>query len=420
MSTSVKYMHSGMQNAPQLTNDWGVLVDMLDACLVNGFNTQTITGLSRTGTTATASFGSAHGYVQHQVIQISGVVETGWNGQYRVLATTANTLTFTVVDTIAATATGSMTAKTAPLGFEKPFSGTQKAVYRSPNPLSSRLFLRVDNSLDPVWTSTYAKYGKVTVSDGMSDVDTFTGSQMPYDSANPTKNHVGTGSGSNAINGWAKWYYARSLNSTDAAAIGTGSRSWVLIGDDRGFYFLPAWSASSPNLRATYCFNDIQSHKGGDSYKTVFYSTLIYGTAITNNMSPSSNSAPFASNKTDGLMLKPYSQSGSPVAVGLRTLALNDSTQISGNVSNNIDSPNPADNAYVFHPAYVRESTGGGVLRGEVQGAYWVLQSQPVADMTVLTDVIDSSRAYLMVANANSIIEGRVLFDITGPWRDDE
>ncbi len=419
MSTSVKYMHSGMQNAPQLTNDWGVLVDMLDACLVNGFNTQTVTSLSRTGTTATATFGSGHGYVQHQVIQIAGVVETGWNGQYRVLSVTTNTLTFAVVDTIAATATGSMTAKTAPLGFEKPFSGTQKAVYRSPNPLSSRLFLRVDNSLDPVWTSTYAKYGKVTVSDGMSDMDTFTGSQMPYDPANPTKNHVGTGSGSSAINGWAKWYYAHVSSGADSSSADTGSRSWVLIGDDRGFYFLPAWTSAAPRLRASYCFNDIKSYKGGDAYKTAFFSTLNYAVAST-SYRPDSYSGMFQSSVSGGLLLKPHSQIGSPVSIGLRTLSLNNSLQISGYVSN-IDVPNPADNAYIFHPAYVRESTAGGVLRGEMQGVYWVLQSQPVADMTVLTDVIDSSRVYLMVANAYSTAqEGRILFDITGPWRDDE
>ena len=419
MSTSVKYMHSGMQNAPQLTNDWGVLVDMLDACLVNGFNTQAITSLSRTGTTATATFGSGHGYVQHQVIQIAGVVETGWNGQYRILSATTNTLTFAVVDTIASTATGSMTAKTAPLGFEKPFSGTQKAVYRSPNPLSSRLFLRVDNSLDPVWTSTYAKYGKVTASDGMSDVDTFTGSQMPYDAANPTKNHVGTGSGSSAINGWAKWYYARPAFGADTATPDAGSRSWVLVGDDRGFYFLPAWAAASPRMRASYAFNDIKSYKGGDAYKAAFFTTLSYAVAST-NYTPDSNSGMMQSASNGGLLLKPHNQSGSPVAIGLRTLSLNNAAQISGNTTNNVDSPNPADNAYVFHPAYVRESTAGGVLRGEMQGLCWVLQYQPVADMTVLTDVIDSGRAYLMVANAYYTQEGRILFDITGPWRDDE
>ena len=34
---SVKYFSSGMTGAPQIANNWGDLVTMLDACLINGF-----------------------------------------------------------------------------------------------------------------------------------------------------------------------------------------------------------------------------------------------------------------------------------------------------------------------------------------------------------------------------------------------
>ena len=34
---TVKYFNSGMTGAPQISNNWGDLVTMLDACLINGF-----------------------------------------------------------------------------------------------------------------------------------------------------------------------------------------------------------------------------------------------------------------------------------------------------------------------------------------------------------------------------------------------
>ena len=54
---TVKYFNSGMTGAPQISNNWGDLVTMLDACLVNGFalkaiDTLTCVALKATGTGA--------------------------------------------------------------------------------------------------------------------------------------------------------------------------------------------------------------------------------------------------------------------------------------------------------------------------------------------------------------------------------
>ena len=43
---TVKYFNSGMTGAPQIANNWGDLVTMLDACLVNGFALKAIDTLS--------------------------------------------------------------------------------------------------------------------------------------------------------------------------------------------------------------------------------------------------------------------------------------------------------------------------------------------------------------------------------------
>lgn len=48
---TVKYFNSGMTGAPQISNNWGDLVTMLDACLVNGFALKAIDTLKSSKTT---------------------------------------------------------------------------------------------------------------------------------------------------------------------------------------------------------------------------------------------------------------------------------------------------------------------------------------------------------------------------------
>ena len=52
---TVKYFNSGMTGAPQIANNWGDLVTMLDACLVNGFALKAIDTLTCLDGIATAS-----------------------------------------------------------------------------------------------------------------------------------------------------------------------------------------------------------------------------------------------------------------------------------------------------------------------------------------------------------------------------
>ena len=58
----------------------------------------------------------------------------------------------------------------APLGWEKTFSGTNKAVYRSLDPTTNQFILRVDD--------TNAQYAAVTMYETMSNVDTGTGASV--------------------------------------------------------------------------------------------------------------------------------------------------------------------------------------------------------------------------------------------------
>ncbi len=97
---TVKYFSSGMTGAPQIANNWGDLVTMLDACLINGFALKAIDTLTFADGIATATISSGHAYQPFQVIEIAGAEQTEYNGQFRVLTATMNCVYIYNVDVI--------------------------------------------------------------------------------------------------------------------------------------------------------------------------------------------------------------------------------------------------------------------------------------------------------------------------------
>ena len=273
-STDIKFYVHTNNNAPQLTNNFGCMINVLDACLINGINIGAVSSLTVSGTTATALFSSAHNLMQYQVIKITGAAQAEYNGEHRILTVpTASTLTFELATTPSVTtATGAISASLPPLGWEKPFSSAHssgvggKAAYRSANSLlSSRPFLRVVDELDPVWNLSYAKYAKVGIVEDMTDIDTIMGMQSPFDSTNPDKNWLGSGSGASAINGWAIWAYALASNentsSNSFATPPSGAREWFILGSSDYIYVLPRFHTDidTKNRLCPYFFGDIGS-----------------------------------------------------------------------------------------------------------------------------------------------------------------
>jgi hypothetical protein len=178
---TVKYFNSGMTGAPQISNNWGDLVTMLDACLVNGFALKAIDTLTCTDGVATATISAGHAYQREQVVQIAGADQPEYNGQFRVLDHDHHVhLRGDGTPASPATTSTSLTAKVAPLGWEKPFAGTNKAAYRSKNPQSPQNILLIDNSLKtPNYTTTWAKWANVGIVEDLSDIDTIVGAQAP-------------------------------------------------------------------------------------------------------------------------------------------------------------------------------------------------------------------------------------------------
>lgn len=206
----VKHLHSGLTGAPALTNTAGSMITVLDACLLNGFNSLSVSSITRSGSTATVTFATAHGYAVNQVVNISGANETEYNGDFFVVSATTNDLTITVSGAPASPATGTITCKTPPLpGWTKAFSGTNKAAYRSTDANGTQLYLRVDD--------TGTDVANVRGYETMTDVDTGTG-------LFPTTVQKTTYT-------WPK-------------KAASQAQEWEVIGDSRLFYYLSRGNCS--------------------------------------------------------------------------------------------------------------------------------------------------------------------------------
>jgi hypothetical protein len=421
MTLTVKYFDSTMQGAPQLTNAWGCMTALLDAVLVTGFNLKALAGIVRSANIATATVAAGHLFQVGQVVLNAGADQVEYNGEFKVLAVTGTTFTFSVSGAPATPATGTMSTKAAPLGFEVAFTGTNKRAYRSPNVLSNRPFLRVDDGLDPAYTTTYAKFAKVTMAQGMSDIDTFVGARAPFDSAQPTKNEMGTGAGSTGYNGWYKWIYAYGSGSASAAP-DSSVRDWVLIGDDRGFYLfntLATGNISPTNMARTgYCFSDFDSFRSVDGFNTLLGAHEAY---VANNVSTldsgtpgALNAFPNASLYTGKVLMRSHLQVGSMVRA--RFCALGTTATVVSGQTTGVPWPNGPDYSLLLHPVYLHQEDTH--LRGKLPGLMFVHNNLPLSDKSRVTGVAGyPGREFVVVDVTDNYARACVAFDLTGPWR---
>lgn len=233
-SASVKYFHSSMVGAPQLGNAGGTLIAVLDACLVNGFNSKVVDSIVVASNVATVTMSTGvGGFETDAVISISGATPVELNGEKRITSTGATTLTFETIGIADLTATGSMAAKLAPAGWEKSFTGTNLAAYRSLDVTGTRCFMRVDDT---------ANVARVTGYESMTDVNT--GSKEF-----PTATQLAGG---------MYWPKARSTY-----------KGWIVIADGKTVWLHTSTANDLVNLFAsgyTVGFGDFASLKSGDSY----------------------------------------------------------------------------------------------------------------------------------------------------------
>lgn len=238
---NTKWYSSTMGGAPTLSNAAGSIIGVLDACLLAGFGSVTLTSLSVASNVATLTVTAGHGFIDQQIIEIAGATPNELNGQWRFTRSSATTGTFAVTGLGNQAATGTITAKTPGLGWTKAFADTNKGAYRSNDIAASGSLLRIDDSA----TTMPRARGYVSMSDINTGVDPF-----------PTDAQANGGS-----------YFPKSNAAT--------TRSWCLVGDKTGFY----WSVRvDGDAWTTVFFGDLRSFFVGDGYRAALHGCASGGT----------------------------------------------------------------------------------------------------------------------------------------------
>ena len=123
VDTSVKLFRSTMPGAPALRGQVGSLISLLDACLVNGWGSQTASSVIITGGVATATFPADHAAAVESVVLVAGATPAGLNGEQKVPAVAPNVIRWATAEADG-TATGTITVKMAAAGWTKVYTGT--------------------------------------------------------------------------------------------------------------------------------------------------------------------------------------------------------------------------------------------------------------------------------------------------------
>lgn len=372
MDTTVRTYLSTMSGAPTMSGEAGKLITLLDKCLVDGFGTVTLTSLVVASDVATATVSGGHGFsmmacgLLGPVVRIAGATPGGLNGDWRILSVVSSTQFIFATSGISdQTATGTITAKIAPMDWVKLYSGTNKAVYQRPaGSGATAMLLRVDDT--GTTSATAIMY------ETMTDVDTGSGLA-------PTSGSV----------------YARKSASADATV-----RPWRLVSDPLLFYGF--FDASSNSVGSGgLAFGDIISYTPGDAY----HAFLCGGQS--NN---TSTYLPFlqGANSDNTYLSRAYDQVGVAVKCVKNSHAplayLGDSTYVSTTQTN------PADGRIHLWPVTCQDDTTG-TIRGELPGLFCPMHALPDGAAWAHSD------GRILLAQGMYDANKRGVLLLEGPWR---
>jgi hypothetical protein len=396
LNSTVRWFHHQQPGAPQINAEAGDLIAILDACLLNGFDSKTADSLVVASGVATFTRAAGHDYEKHAVIRIAGATPSDLNGDWRITAADATTFTFATPSIADGTATGTITSiRATPGSWEKAHSGTNLAAYRSTHVNASGCHFRIDDS--PATTSSSLVRGY----ESMSDIDTGT---RPF----PTVAQVALAN-----------YTWRRSNSTNGSLL---PRPWTLIADDRFFWFFVDWHTTVTYPSAMYHFGDIARFSASDAFPCV-----IVGHATASGVSPGSSmdANNFAGSYIGCYFARPAS--GLEVdPIGYQRLGCGKTAHPGGGTG----FPHAITDGYLFHhPVLVASGATAiaGIERGFLPGGMQSLtDSAATLGTPTLTEnlrlILDPAEAFpraimLVAVSSGSSNHSHFAVDIFGPWR---
>ena len=387
--TTVKYFHSAMAGAPVLSGTAGALINVLDACLVNGFAVSAVASLVVASGVATATISAGHSGEIGSVMLVSGATPSGLNGEKKVLTVGGGntTLTFDATGIADQTATGTISVKLAGAGWVKSFTGTNLAAYKSGNGAATACLLRVDD--------TGGKTARCVGYETMTAISTGTG---PF----PTSVQRSGGT----------WW-------TKSTVADGSARPWVLVADDRTFYLLTAYHPTYPAGGAMMAFGDLVPVKSGDAW-----SCVLSGYASDKSAAAPGDNNDYATMAlvTGELYLARFytAVGGAAVAYKAFPLLVPSASTIITSGQGPMPYPNGPDSGLYLTPLNIFETVWNS-LRGLSPGIFCCPQTLPLglfASSARIAAVDNLLARDLRVVPVGAGTAGTfAFFDTTGPWR---
>ncbi len=391
MTNFVQKYASTDTGAPVLTGQVNKLCLLLNAVLVDGYATASVTSITFVGTLATFTLGSANTtLVTGNVIKFAGC--TGgdaslYNITTPVTMSSSTVGTYTMAGTPSGNATGTLTYNKAGLAWTKPFAGgTNSQTYRSADAGSNQFYLQV---VDNGATAGGALESQVYGAEVMSADQAVTSGQFPT--------AVQAASG-------------RCVRKS-ATADGT-ARAWVLYGDDRTFYLFIS-NGDSIAYSGGCAFGHFITHKSGDAFNTFLAGTILFNTAAVSAQAPWQLAAVATTSNVGISAARLYSQAGAAVPIGLFPAT---GAQTNPGTGGAVTYPNPADSGAYVTPVLIADTAGN--VRGRMPGLYTTLHNGAFSQGDTITGVVGLSGVTLTAQVCESAINtaGQWALDTFGAW----
>lgn len=403
MKGGIKVYKSTDTGAKLNSGQSGALIAILDDVLVNGYGGANISSIIKVNNVATVNTTGPHGFNDGDICKITGSDQSAYNNEFEVTLAGSNAFTIPIPNEAPNSVTGTMRCVKAPLGFTKPFSGANKAVYRSSDPTSNRFYLRV---VDDASGANGGAEASFTMAEVMTGTDT-------WDTLVPSPSRVPAG-----------YLVAKSNVSTTAA------RHWMIIGNSKLFYLFCYFNnndvlLSSGNI-SNALFGDVISYSPNDAWNTVIgghagnIGTQYY---LNNPIFSISSSNPYTTPVTNTnlssyghlMLMRDYSG-----GIGGKSAQVVGSGYGANSVigsSSSIPYPNGADGGFYMVPVNILQGEPN-CLRGRLPGVYDGLHGRCFGNTDIFTGVAGfPGRKFMSVyGSMGQYNTGVIYIDITGPW----
>lgn len=384
---------STQSGAPVLSGTAGALAALLKSCLVDGFGAGSVSSLVVAGGVAKLTYAGAHPFKVGSVARIAGAATAGLNGDRLVTETTGSTASFAAPGVADGPASGTITSRAAPAGWQELFPGLSNVLLLKPTAVeASGCVLRLDDT-----PATAARVvGFETATSNTTGVGAF-----------PTEAQ-----------------YAGGLYWPKSDAAGGAARAWRLVADAQALHLWLAPQGANQQHGILFSFGDLVPDKSGDAYACLLTGGSA-GVATTASAVPGCLGYAHATAAgAECYVPRAYTGLGSS-QLAKKVAAYNTTPGYAGTGAYNgnaLPYPNPADNSLRLAPVDLLVGSSG--MRGRIAGVHH--SPQILGDAFATGDRVAGTGSYagrsmlvLRVGAPGAALgnAGAAFLDVIGPWR---